>query len=70
VTLHINVPDVDATYRQAVAAGATGVMEPADMFWGDRYGRLMDPFGHSWALATHLRDVSPEEMQKALAEMG
>lgn len=62
VTIHLYVEDCDALYAQAVAAGAEPVMPPADMFWGDRYGRLKDPFGHSWAICTHVRDVSPEEM--------
>ncbi len=44
-------------------------MPPADMFWGDRYGVLTDPFGHSWSIATHIRDVSPEEMQAAIGSM-
>lgn len=52
VTLHLTVPDVDAAYARAVQAGATAEMEPADQFWGDRYGVLLDPFGHRWALAT------------------
>ena len=52
-----------AVYAQAVAAGATTVMPPQDMFWGDRYGRLLDPFGHSWSIATHVRDPSPEELE-------
>lgn len=52
VTLHLTVPDVDAAYARAVQAGATAEMEPADQFWGDRYGVLRDPFGHRWALAT------------------
>lgn len=61
------VKDVDAAMAQAVAAGATQTMPATDMFWGDRYGQVTDPFGHQWSLATHVRDVSPEEMQ---AEMG
>ena len=62
VTLHLYVEDVDAAYDRAVTAGATATMPPADMFWGDRYGKVTDPFGHSWSLATHVRDVTPEEM--------
>lgn len=61
------VKDVDAAMAQAFAAGATLTMPATDMFWGDRYGQITDPFGHQWSLATHIRDVSPEEMQ---AEMG
>jgi len=70
VTLHLNVPDVDATVAQAVEAGAKITMPVADMFWGDRYGQLEDPFGHHWSVATHIRDMSPEEIKKAAAQMG
>jgi|EP01032_Pedospumella_encystans_P029386 uncharacterized glyoxalase superfamily protein PhnB len=62
VVLHLYVEDVDKAYEQAVAAGGTAKMPPADMFWGDRYGMLVDPFGHSWSIATHKRDMTPEEM--------
>jgi PhnB protein len=62
------VPDVDAVYRQAVAAGATAVSEPTDMFWGDRHARVRDPFGHEWSIATHREDVPPEEMEKRAKE--
>jgi PhnB protein len=62
--------DVDATFKQATAAGATVVMPLMDMFWGDRMGNLKDPFGHSWAIATHKEDVSPEEMGKRMASQG
>jgi len=58
------VPDVDATYRQAVGAGAVSLSEPTDMFWGDRHARVRDPFGHEWSIATHREDVSPAEMEK------
>ncbi len=58
------VKDVDATFNKAVTAGAKAVMQPQDMFWGDRFGRLTDPFGHSWAMATHIEDVAPDEMRK------
>lgn len=68
VTLHLYVPDVDAAFAQAVAAGATVKMAVADMFWGDRYGMVTDPFGHQWSLATHQRDVSPEDMQRAMQQ--
>ena len=70
VTIHLFVPDVDATVKQAVAAGAKVTMPVADMFWGDRYGQLEDPFGHRWSVATHTRDMTPEEMHKAMAEGG
>jgi uncharacterized glyoxalase superfamily protein PhnB len=70
VTLHLYVEDVDATVAQAVAAGAKVTMPIADMFWGDRYGVLEDPFGHHWSVATHVRDLSPEEIQQGMARMG
>ena len=57
-SLHVYLDDVDAMYKQAVAAGAKGVHPPEDQFWGDRYGMVVDPFGHSWGLATHIKDVS------------
>ena len=60
VTLHLQVLDADATVARAVAAGAKITMPLADMFWGDRYGQLEDPFGHRWSVATHQRDLSPE----------
>jgi PhnB protein len=65
VTIHLQVEDVDALFEQAVSAGAEVKMPVQDMFWGDRYGYLEDPFGHHWAIATHVRDVSPEELQEA-----
>jgi PhnB protein len=65
VTLHVYTEDVDAMYRRAISAGATVRIEPADQFWGDRYGILMDPYGFKWGLATHIKDLSPEEMQRA-----
>ena len=69
VTIHRYVEDVDAATQQAVDAGATLTMPPADMFWGDRYGIVTDPYGHSWSLATHQKDVSPDEMAAAAAAM-
>jgi len=62
------VENVDATFDQAVAAGAKSDQRPADMFWGDRFGRLTDPFGHSWSMATHIEDVAPQEMRKRMQE--
>ena len=70
VTLHLYVDDVDAVFARAVAAGATAVMAPADMFWGDRYGVAEDPFGHRWSIATHVREVSADDMQRAMQAMG
>ncbi|MFK3736769.1 VOC family protein [Massilia sp. TN1-12] len=69
VTIHLAVPDVDATFEQAIAAGAQARMAPADMFWGDRYGVLVDPFGHHWSVATHVRDVPVEEMRAEMERM-
>ena len=66
VTIHLYVDNVDAVVKRAVAAGAKVTMPVEDMFWGDRYGRLEDPFGHHWSVATHLRDVSPDEMKQAM----
>jgi PhnB protein len=65
VTIHLAVEDVDAVVERAAAAGATIAMPVQDMFWGDRYGVLQDPFGHNWSVATHVRDLSPEEIQQA-----
>lgn len=62
--LHIYVEDCDKLFQQAVNAGCKSDMQPSDMFWGDRYGKLVDPFGHHWGLATHKEDVIPEEMSK------
>jgi PhnB protein len=64
VTIHIYVEDVDAAFKQATTAGAQTVMPPADMFWGDRYAVITDPFGHKWSLATHKEDLTPEEIGK------
>src|SRR3712207_2723973 len=68
------VEDVDAVVKQAVDAGATVTMEVADQFWGDHFGTITDPFGHVWSIATHVEDVSPEEMadraKAAMAAMG
>jgi uncharacterized glyoxalase superfamily protein PhnB len=69
VTIHLYVENADATIEQAVAAGAKVTMPAADMFWGDRYGQLEDPFGHRWSVGTHKRDVTPEEMQEAMRKM-
>ena len=62
------VENADTTFQQAVAAGAKVDAPLADMFWGDRYGKLTDPFGHSWSLATHKEDVSQEEMARRMKE--
>jgi PhnB protein len=62
VGIFLYVEDVDAFVKRAADAGATITMEVADQFWGDRFGSVQDPFGHSWSIATHVEDVSPEEM--------
>jgi PhnB protein len=69
VAIHLYVPNVDAVVAQAEAAGARVTMPAADMFWGDRFAQLEDPFGHRWSVATHQRDVPMEEMQKAVRAM-
>jgi len=65
VSIHLWVPNADKAFAQAVGAGATVIMPLADMFWGDRYGKLRDPFGHEWSIAHHVRDVSPAEIAAA-----
>ena len=63
-TISLYVEDADAVYARALAAGATARVPVADMFWGDRSGRLIDPFGHEWSIMTHKEDLSPEEIDK------
>lgn len=69
VALHLYVQDCDRVFHQAASAGCEVIMPLEDMFWGDRYGKLRDPFGHQWAVATHVEDVSAEEMGKRAAAM-
>ncbi len=69
VTLHLYVNDADAFFAKATAAGAKVKMPLMDAFWGDRYGRLTDPFGHEWGIATHKFEYTREEMQKGFDEM-
>jgi PhnB protein len=69
VTIHLYVDDVDAFVDRAVKAGATLKMPVADTFWGDRYGVIHDPFGHSWSVATRLRDMTAEEIEQAMRNM-
>ena len=66
--LHIYIDNVDAAFDRAVSAGATVKMPVADMFWGDRYGKLRDPFGHKWSIGTHKADLTMEEMKKGMEE--
>jgi PhnB protein len=63
-SLMFYTPDVDALYSRAVEAGAAPKMKPEDMFWGDRYGKVADPFGHEWGLATHVEDLTEAEIQE------
>jgi PhnB protein len=67
-SLYVYVPDVDAAFKQAVAAGAKALMPVADMFYGDRFGQVEDPSGHRWGLATHVEDLAPEEMARRQRE--
>ena len=73
MSIFMYVEDVDAAVKEAVDAGATVLMEVADQFWGDRFGTIQDPFGHTWSIATHVEDVTSEEMAErakaAMAEM-
>lgn len=73
IVMMLYVEDADAFVQRAVDAGATVTMPLSDMFWGDRFGQIADPFGHQWAVATHVEDVPPDEMEerakKAMAEM-
>lgn len=68
VHMFLYVKDVDAVFARAVAAGAKADMPPMNMFWGDRYAKLTDPFGHKWSMATHVEDMSPKEMARRGAE--
>lgn len=68
VTIHLFVPDVDAVVARAVEAGAKVIMPVGDAFWGDRYGQVEDPFGHRWSVATHMRDLTPDQIMKAMKE--
>jgi PhnB protein len=67
-SLFMYVEDVDAVFKQAVDAGATSTMEPADQFWGDRFGTVTDPFGHVWSISTHIEDLTPEEIAERSKE--
>ena len=70
VLLHLYVPDADAMFAQAIAAGASLEQPMENKFYGDRSGSVLDPFGHRWTLSTHVEDVSPEEIGRRLAAMG
>jgi PhnB protein len=68
VVLNVYMDNIDKVFNQAVAAGATVTMPLANQFWGDRYGQIKDPFGHSWALGQHIEDVAPAEMERRANE--
>ena len=68
IYLFLYTQDVDSVFNRAVAAGCKTTMPLMNMFWGDRYGKFNDPFGHSWGVATHVEDVAPEEMMRRSAE--
>jgi len=68
VTIHRYVEDCDAAIKRAQEAGATVLMPAMDMFWGDRYGVVTDPYGHKWSIATHIKDLTPEQMQAGMKE--
>jgi len=69
VTIHVYVEDADAAFKRAVQAGAKGLREVEDQFYGDRSGQFEDPYGHRWNVATHVEDISEEEMSRRAAEM-
>jgi PhnB protein len=68
VTVHLSVADADASFARATSAGATALMPVTEMFWGARYGVFKDPYGHSWSVATQVKEMSPEEIQAAAAK--
>ena len=74
ISLNLYVEDADASFDRAVKAGANSIMPVAEMFWGDRFGMVSDPFGHIWCFATHVKDLTPEEIdegaKQAFAQMG
>lgn len=67
-SLHLYVPDADAAFARALAAGATVKMPLNDAFWGDRYGKVTDPYGHEWGIATRMKEMTPAEMEEASRE--
>ena len=68
VTIHLYVEDCDSSFKKAIDAGATSLMPPDDAFWGDRYSKIADPFGHIWSIATHTQDLTPEQIEKNAQE--
>lgn len=69
VAIHLYVDDCDAMVRRLQSHGATVLMEPEDMFWGERFARVRDPFGHEWGVTTRLREMTPDEIETATAEL-
>ena len=69
VAIHLYVDDCDAMTAQMKRHGARVIMEPTDMFWGERFARVRDPFGHEWGITTHLRDMTPDEIRSAAAQL-
>jgi PhnB protein len=69
MALYLYVPNCDELYRQAIAAGATSIREPQDQFYGDRHGGIKDPSGNSWWVATHIEDVSDQELERRMSAM-
>jgi uncharacterized glyoxalase superfamily protein PhnB len=68
VTVHVYIDNVDEAFNRAVSAGAKVSMPLMDQFWGDRYGVVTDPYGQKWSLASHVKDMSPEEMERGMKE--
>ena len=68
VTIHLSVPDADASFKRATAAGASARMPVTDMFWGARYGLVQDPFGHLWSIATQVRNLTPDQILEAMKQ--
>lgn len=68
ISLNLYVQDTDASFKKAVSAGAKAKEQPKDAFWGDRYGSVVDPFGYTWGILTHQKDMTPEQMKKAAEE--
>jgi PhnB protein len=68
VTIHLSVADVDAAFARATAAGANVIMPVSEMFWGARYGVFTDPYGHSWSVATQVKDLTPAEIEAGMRQ--
>jgi PhnB protein len=68
VSVHLYVPDVDESFDRAVGAGCTAMLPPSDMFWGDRFSMVVDPYGHMWSIATNVKELSPAELERGMKE--